>query len=259
VAVAVALRWLTAPWLEGRLPYGPLYAAVAVATWFGGWRAGLLASIAGFVATEIVFPEQTVRWSLPSELSLTLLLYGGSCGAIVYFADAHRWALAQANALGHALSETVRSDHDSLSRLRAAEQRFRDAHEASLQGYALLSAMRDEGGAILDFAVDYINPAGAAIAGGVPEDLIDRRLAACYPVARAALFERLREVVLTGNAADFVTQYDGGPAPGRFHYMMVKVGDGAAVAFSALSEAARGLDERPSATERSAVSAALRR
>jgi PAS domain-containing protein len=141
----------------------------------------------------------------------------------------------------------------TLNCVRASEQRFRDAHEASPQGYALFSAVYDERGAISDFAFDYINPAGAAIAGGVPEDFIGRRLSAVYPAARAALFERLREVALTGNATDFVAQYDAGPAAGCFRSMVVKVGDGVAVAFIALPGTVPGLEERPSAAARSAV------
>lgn len=236
IAVAIGVRWLTAPWLEDRLPYGPLYAAVAVAAWVGGWRPGAFATVVGLLATEIVFNGRGLRMSVPYDISLTLLLYGASCGIIVYFADAHRRALLESSALARALSAKLREHEETSMRLHAAEARFRDSHDASLQGYAMLTALRDATGNVADFTFDYINPAGAAMAGGAAEHFIGRRMAETYPAAWAVLLERLREVFITGKAADFELLYQDGPMPGRFRNMAVKAGHGVALAFIALGE-----------------------
>ena len=42
---ALAVRWMLDPWLGDRQPYTPAFAAIAIAGWYGTWRAGLLAAL----------------------------------------------------------------------------------------------------------------------------------------------------------------------------------------------------------------------
>lgn len=44
-ALALGSRWLLDPWLGHHHPLLPTYAAIALATWFGSWRAGALTAI----------------------------------------------------------------------------------------------------------------------------------------------------------------------------------------------------------------------
>ena len=50
VAVAGVVRWFLDPLLGDHLPYATFFAAVAAASWVGGLRPALLATVVGFVA-----------------------------------------------------------------------------------------------------------------------------------------------------------------------------------------------------------------
>lgn len=49
-AAAVLVRWQLNPLLDHRLPFITLYAALAVAVWFGGWKPALFVLILGYIA-----------------------------------------------------------------------------------------------------------------------------------------------------------------------------------------------------------------
>ncbi len=47
VAAALAVRWSLDPWLGGGAATIYLFGAIVVAVWFGGYRPGILAAVAG--------------------------------------------------------------------------------------------------------------------------------------------------------------------------------------------------------------------
>jgi serine phosphatase RsbU (regulator of sigma subunit)/PAS domain-containing protein len=68
-----------------------------------------------------------------------------------------------------------------LSKLTMGSQteggaRLYDALDAAFDGFALLRAVRDETGAIVDFTREYVNQIGAKLAGRTVEDLIGKRI-----------------------------------------------------------------------------------
>ena len=140
---AVLLRYFMIPWAPSGLAYTTLYGAVAVAVWMGGWRPGTLTAVLG-LALELSCSCGRC-WaasnSAESPTCSAFVLYGLSCGVII--------------ALGH--------------KMRAARVRFQKSQEAAIQGYAILRALRDAAGKIVDFIVEYVNPRGAALAKLTPE------------------------------------------------------------------------------------------
>ncbi|HYD57526.1 MAG TPA: DUF4118 domain-containing protein, partial [Burkholderiales bacterium] len=54
-AVALALRWALEPWLAGAATTVTLYGAIVVAVWHGGYRSGIVATVAGYLAANILF------------------------------------------------------------------------------------------------------------------------------------------------------------------------------------------------------------
>ena len=104
--VSVAIRWGIDPWLGDRQPFTPAFAGVAVAAWFGGWRAGLLAAVLSQLASNYLFISPRGQFTLtPSELvgSGTYYLIAG----LLLF-----------------LSHRARTANDAL---RLANHRLRDA------------------------------------------------------------------------------------------------------------------------------------
>jgi two-component system CheB/CheR fusion protein len=56
-AAAVLLRWLADPFSGGYLLFAPLFAAVAVAVWYGGYRPALVSVVLGILAYSYLFME----------------------------------------------------------------------------------------------------------------------------------------------------------------------------------------------------------
>src|SRR4051794_4382768 len=56
--------------------------------------------------------------------------------------------------------------------------RLYDALDAAFDGFALLRAVRDDAGAVVDFTREYVNQVGAKLAGRTVEDLIGKRIVA---------------------------------------------------------------------------------
>ena len=55
VALAFVVRWLLDPFLGSQLQLGPVYGAIAIAVWFGGWRPALAATIIGYIGAQYLF------------------------------------------------------------------------------------------------------------------------------------------------------------------------------------------------------------
>jgi serine phosphatase RsbU (regulator of sigma subunit)/PAS domain-containing protein len=79
--------------------------------------------------------------------------------------------------------------------------RLYDALDAAFDGFALLRAVHDDGGAIVDFTREFVNQVGAKLAGRAAEDLIGRRIVAQPSgTAEVDLVPYLRAVAQTGEA-----------------------------------------------------------
>ncbi|MCA2216581.1 SpoIIE family protein phosphatase [Jidongwangia harbinensis] len=76
--------------------------------------------------------------------------------------------------------------------------RLYEALDAAFDGFALLRAVHDDGGAIADFTRVYVNQIGAKLAGSSAEELIGRRVRADSDTLEPGLFEQLRAVAESG-------------------------------------------------------------
>ncbi|MBD2158953.1 PAS domain-containing protein [Leptolyngbya sp. FACHB-16] len=149
--------------------------------------------------------------------------------------------------------------------LQRSEERFRISQELSLDAFTTMDCVRDENGAILDFAWTYVNPKAAEILQKPAEALVGQHLLDVFPVNRfnSELFERYVRVVETGESHDIELQYEVNGIIGWFRNMAVKLEDGLAVSFSDITARKQAEAEREHllqdlATEQARFEAVLR-
>lgn len=145
----------------------------------------------------------------------------------------------------------VRSERraNESEKLRQKEERFRTSVENMLDGFGIYSAVRDAGGAITDFRVDYVNAAACALNGQCAEEQIGQglRMVESSDFERT-LFERGCEVVTSGvpfSADGLVIANANAPDPSRepgqrwFDVRITKLGDGVVATWRDASEIVR--------------------
>jgi PAS domain S-box-containing protein len=125
--------------------------------------------------------------------------------------------------------------------LRLSEERFRVAQELSLDAFTIMTAVRDEEGAIEDFRWEFANLEAGRILRHPPEELVGRRLLELLPGNRdeSDLFDRYVRVVETGQPHDCELRYRSEGIDGWFRNMTVKLGDGVATHFADITERKR--------------------
>jgi PAS domain S-box-containing protein len=90
-AAAVLLRWVVDPFSGGYLLFAPLFGAVAVAVWYGGYRPALVAGAVGILAYDYLFMEPRGRFSIQRvEDYVAVGTYLLTCGIIIGFGQALR-------------------------------------------------------------------------------------------------------------------------------------------------------------------------
>ena len=112
------------------------------------------------------------------------------------------------------------------------------AAAAMLEPLALMAAVRDESGAIIDFEWRFINSAGLRNAPSEAQGLTGQRLTEVFPVQGPTLVERYREVVETGQPFlaeefSFADSLSGdGTSPHMICLRASRSGDGVAVTWN---------------------------
>src|SRR5262249_28765393 len=209
----LVLRWFMTPWVGYGVPFGTVFGAVAIAVWIGGWQPAAVAAALGFLGGNALFTEQLGAFrSDHVATALGTAMYVGSAALIIVLGEAMRRA---------------------RDRSRIAEERFRQWQEASIQGFAVLSVIRDDGGKIADFRFEYVNPRGAVMINRMTDTLIGLRLLDVLPHAQSSgIFDLLAHVAETGEPTDREIQYDSDGVAGWFRNLVVRVGDGVCVSFS---------------------------
>lgn len=98
---------------------------------------------------------------------------------------------------------------------------------------SIASSVRDAGGDLSDFRIDFLNLAAAGWTGQPREAIVGRKVGDLLPALRAyGLFEELRAVVETGQPfrrADVrfeEAEIDGRPVGGRYDMGAMRLGDG---------------------------------
>ncbi len=108
IAAAVLLRWLLTPWMGSAFPLATMFAAVALAVWYGGWLPALYTAIAGYIICDWLFiPGIGLfgRGDVRAE-AIGLSVYFGSCVSIMALGHAMRVAQASLEAGHRDLSST---------------------------------------------------------------------------------------------------------------------------------------------------------
>src|SRR5512133_199577 len=93
VIAALLGRKLIDPFTTDAMPLATLYAAVAFAVWFGGWRPAVFVMVTGYIAGLWWFypPRQSLK--LWAELGLVQsAVYALSCAAMIFLAESMRRA-----------------------------------------------------------------------------------------------------------------------------------------------------------------------
>jgi PAS domain-containing protein len=109
-----------------------------------------------------------------------------------------------------------------------------------LDGYAVLRAVRDGSGEIIDFEWAYINAVGAATYGRPAEHIIGRRLRSIVPrITENGVFDERCIVVETGDPIMRArVDYGESGSPGDFDARVWKHGDGYAIVWRDVADAA---------------------
>jgi PAS domain S-box-containing protein len=86
-AIALLLRWILEPVLKNTLPLVTLYGAVAVAVWYGRWRAAAVASLLGYLTAYYLFISSDTGSVLTIPELTGLIAYTVSAGIIIYIGE----------------------------------------------------------------------------------------------------------------------------------------------------------------------------
>lgn len=122
--------------------------------------------------------------------------------------------------------------------LRHSEERWRGAQHLSLDGFAILRSVRNEGGEIVDFIWEDLNISAAILLGRRQSDVIGRRLLETLPGVelQSEAFGNLVAVAETGASYSQEVHSEADGARGWFRLGIVRLGDGVAVSCSDISE-----------------------
>jgi len=151
-----------------------------------------------------------------------------------------------------AILTDVTEREKALGRVAASEAEFRGAVEAVLDGFAVLSAVRDPRGRLIDFRFDDANDAACELFGLSRDDLIGARASQVPPHDRIVATRHYADVVETGQpfVADALRVEHAPPGGaedvGWFDVRAARLRDGVAVTFrdvTAAKEAERALQE----------------
>lgn len=128
--------------------------------------------------------------------------------------------------------------------LARSEELLRIARDGSLDGFLLLGAHRDAGGALAGFSILDANPRAADLFGRPLGALIGRRLPDALPPALVAEFDpQYAQVLATGSPFEGEFTTTGGATPRSVHHQVVRTGDGVAVTLRDVT-AARELEQQ---------------
>ncbi|HZQ71724.1 MAG TPA: PAS domain-containing protein [Burkholderiales bacterium] len=201
VAAALALRGVLDPLVGRGAATTTIYGAIAIAVWFGGFGPGLLAAVAGYLASNWFFiePRGSISIDNPRELG-QLIGYGFSAALII--------------GLGGAMHAARRRAEAAAGALATSEERFR----AFMQHTPDSVLMKDEAGRYV-----FLNSAAEKLVGAHGEAWRGRTDLELLPEPVARVIRRRDEEVL---GADAPRSYDltlpGDGAQGERHIRSTK-------------------------------------
>ena len=112
---AVLLRLTLNPWIGTSVPFSTMYAAIALAVWYGGYRSGLLAAVLGYLASNYFFMQPRGSFAIQNFSDHVILgLYLLTCAVIIGLGEAARLARHRAQEGRDRLHTTLASIGDAV-------------------------------------------------------------------------------------------------------------------------------------------------
>jgi PAS domain S-box-containing protein len=203
-AAAVCARWLLNPLLDHRLPFITLYAAIAVAVWVGGWRPALVATVLGYLVTDLLFVETE-----PNS-PLSLRGPGGIAGLLVYFVSA-LIVIGLGSGMRSARRRAEAAVKEALGRQKQLESEMAERRrtEGALRAKEAELELITSRTPLLLTRCDsqrryvFVNRAYAEFLGRRPEEIIGRRIADLMGEEAAAAIAPYVDRVLRGDDVEF--------------------------------------------------------
>jgi PAS domain S-box-containing protein len=204
IGAALAARWLLDPWIGRGAATIYLFGAIVVAVWFGGYRPGIVAAVAGYLAANWLFVGE--RQTLGLSTLQDFMRFGGfalSASLIIALGGAMHAARRRAEGDAEAARERAASLAEEVAghrRTRAElEARERDMHVVTDTMSAAVARCS------ADLRYLWVNRLYAewAGAGRTPEDMIGRPM---VDVLGAEALEKMRphiREVLSGRRVEY--------------------------------------------------------
>ena len=144
-----------------------------------------------------------------------------------------RAAAAESESARRDAEEARATAERTAAALIGSEARFRTVQDTSPHGLVLLRPERDGGadggGRIVDFRIQYANPAGGHLTGQRPEAMVGHTLLELFPATRElGLFDAYVQVVETGVTWEDDVRYVADGLAAGYRLAAVRVGEGAA-------------------------------
>ena len=179
----------------------------------------------------------------PSEYEISIVRKSGEVRHLQAFRKEVLWnGERQFQTIYHDITERKRAE----VALRRSEERFRASVENFLEGFAILSSIRDSDGQLIDFRYEYINQAGCKMNQKAREEHIGRTLLELFPEQKEiGLFDDCVEVIETGQplAEEYVIYepvYGGSDRLKQAFYVQIsRLEDGIVVTWQDITEKKR--------------------
>ncbi|MDQ1520907.1 MAG: hypothetical protein QOI55_1980, partial [Actinomycetota bacterium] len=140
---------------------------------------------------------------------------------------------------------------ENVEASRRGEERFRAAMSASFDAFMLFEPVRDAGGDIVDFLVEYANDSIVAAVGLTPVAIIGRPLSkVVFDEVRDELFGALRSVVHAQEPSEGELSLEFNGDPLWVRYQIVPVGNGAAFSARDVTRSRHAVDTLRQSEER---------
>lgn len=187
-AGATGLRWGLGQIAPGVLPFAVYFPAAAVASLFGGWRAGAVVGVLGAFAGGMLFSPGPSLPSWPDTAMMVNLILFGVAMAVVIGGAAYQRTLA-ARLAGTNRSLADRDDYYNV------------LFDGMSEGFALCEATFDDSGSLRDYYILEINPALQSILG-VGSEVLGAKFSAT-PGDNRRWLKMCDQVLKTGRPASF--------------------------------------------------------
>ncbi|MBW4467025.1 MAG: response regulator [Pegethrix bostrychoides GSE-TBD4-15B] len=189
VALALGITLLLLPWLHPTTtPF--FFVAVMISAWYGGWQAGLLATVLSTLAITYFFVEPFYSLQvLNLQTVVQLSTFSAAAGLISALNQSRRTALKQAR-------ENLQALRDARSGEQKSEERYQTLIESIDEAFCIIEMLFDQNNTPIDYRFLEINPAFEQQTG--LQQAVGKTARQLVPDLDTFWFETYGRVALTG-------------------------------------------------------------